>query len=85
MKEEEEEKEEIIHGHKINYLKKSIPAANYMHHLEYSLSREEVESFMHEAKHDPHGKVHLEDHHGNKLTMVYDYSTGKYLVRDTLY
>lgn len=76
--------QQIIHGHNINYDEQSTTATNYMSHLENSLTREEVEAFLHQAKNDPYGKVHLEDHHGDKVTLVYNQNDGSYLVRKTL-
>lgn len=69
-----------IHGFNIEYDEGSTTATNYLDHLENRLSHEEVKAFIESAKNDPFSKTHLEDSHGDQVTMVYK-DDGSVLVR----
>lgn len=60
-----------IHSINVEYDDQSDTVKAYLEHLEYNLTHEELRAFIESAKHDSLGKVHLEDRHGNKVTLEY--------------
>ncbi len=60
-----------IHGINVEYDEGSETVSSYLEHLENRLSHEEMEAFMESAKNNPLGKTHLEDSHGDMVTLVY--------------
>jgi hypothetical protein len=60
-----------IHGFDIEYNEESDTAKLYLDHLEYRLSHEEVRAFIEDAKNSTLRKIHLEDSHGNRVTLEY--------------
>ena len=61
----------IIHGFSVEYNNESETAKSYLEHMENTLSHEEVKALVESAKHDTLGKIHLEDRHGDYVTLEY--------------
>ena len=61
----------IIHGINVEYDENSNSVHTYLEHLENSLSAEEMRKFMNDAKNNPQSKTHLEDNHGDRITLEY--------------
>lgn len=61
----------IIHGFNIEHDEGSEEVKSYLEHLENSLSHEEVRAFIESAKNNDLRKIHLEDRHGNRVTLEY--------------
>ena len=69
-----------IHGYDVEYDEESETIKSYINHMEENLSHEEIRGSVENAKHDPLGKTHLEDSHGNKVTLEYRDETN-FLIR----
>lgn len=69
-----------IHSFNVEYDEESDTVKSYLEHLENSLSHEEMRALVHSAEYNPSGEVHLEDHYGNKVTLVYK-GEGSCLIR----
>ncbi len=73
----------IIHGFNIEYTEGDDALNAYLYHLENTLTHEEFNAFIEEAKHNSLSKAHLEDKSGNKFTLVSE-GDDKYLLRKRL-
>jgi len=60
-----------IHSIDVEYDDESDTAKAYLDHLENNLTHEELRAFIESAKNDPLRKIHLEDRHGNRVTLEY--------------
>jgi len=60
-----------VHGINIQYTEESDTVKSYLGHLENNLTHEELRAFIENAKNDSQRKIHLEDRHGNKVTLEY--------------
>ena len=63
--------QQYIHGVNVEYDENDASAKAYINHLNNSSSHEEMRAFMNSAKEDPNYKTHLEDSHGDYVTLVY--------------
>lgn len=77
MPEEEIEKGKDIHGFSIKFDENSQTLKNLVHAWKRDMSREDLDHVLHDVRHAPEGKLHMQD---GKTTLIH-HSDGTYTLK----